>query len=299
MDFNPTKHQIEKFLLKTKKIKNYEQLSSELLRDSRIIVLFRLEANMNRKHFAEILNKNIETIANIERGNKKIKTSKKCNEYVKKLQKNFSLHFNRNNILSNYQKLLVEQEENRATRARIFAHLGGKVTASRLNKKEKIKRARKAGLQAAKMNAGIHRHKDKWMLWSKIGLKQAGRKTATGPNKEVMSNELEAKTAEAISLANMKYKYEPQYNLDGHIFYPDFMVENNIIECCYWESPNRWKYLAYKLKLFHKAGFRCFVVTKARCEHLSKRLPQTVTVILEDDLKSSIPYLLNGCQPPR
>jgi len=49
---------------------------------------------------------------------------------------------------------------------------------------------------------------------------------------------------------DIKYQYEPLLRVEDRKFYPDFKTGDNIIECCYWESEDRWLYLAVKFSLY-------------------------------------------------
>lgn len=297
MQYKLNEQDIRKLVKNLKYINKVEDLSDALEKDSRLLIAFRLSANIDRNKFSSILGKHTNTISNLERGNFQLSTKKKCYEYARLLLQKFTLP-KQDEVIKGYKEWLLTDMENRATRAREIAYLGGKATAKKLSLKQRISRARKAGLAAKKFKAGLHAYPEKWMMWSKKGLKRAGRKTAIGPKGEKMSNELEALTAKTLIDADIDYKYESMLVINNKIFYPDFIVGDCIIECCYWGSVERWKYLSWKLNLINQAGYNCFVVTKQRCKKLTKFLQKTVSIFFEDNLKDCVHLLPNGWQPP-
>ncbi|MBI4983094.1 hypothetical protein HZC32_00415 [Candidatus Woesearchaeota archaeon] len=202
MEYKLTEQHITELLDEINGIRSFDELIPILFKDSRILVLFRLQACEDRRDFSRVLGKSLNTIANLERGNKKIKTWKKCNEYVKKLKNNYKLHFKKDDILDSYRMWIRKDADNRTNRAKQIAYMGGEAAAKQLSGSERFIRSQKAGLQAVKFGAGVHGQKDKWMSWSKKGLRIAGRKMTLGPFGERMSNELEANVARRL-IANL------------------------------------------------------------------------------------------------
>ncbi len=239
------------------------------------------------------------TLSNLERGNKKIKNRKKSDEYSKKLAKYFNLPLEIKQIEKNYTTWKKIDRKERADRAIKYAHLGGKATARKLSSLERVARAKSAGLSAKLKKAGIHGKRHLWMQWFKEGLKKSGKRTCKGPKNETMVNQLEKDVAYFLFSQKLEYEYEPLIKIDKKIFYPDFVVHKNIIECCYWESEDRWIYLSGKFQKFHKLGYNCILVSKPCCKKYFKLLPNFVKIILEENLKDiDACFLPNGCQPP-
>lgn len=299
MRYKLSKPVIIKLIKKAEKTESVNELTQLILDDARVICLFRLNIGLDRKRFSKLLNKDIKTISNLENGTKSLTSRSKAREYAELLKKHFKLQVNRKETITGFEKWKSKIESDRSKRAKEIAHLGGLTTAKKLNEKQRFLRARTAGLVASKKDRGIHKYKYKWMQWSKKGLKNAGKKTCIGPNNELMANNLEKETAEAVSSIGLKYKYEPLIKINKNNFYPDFLIKNKIIECCYWEKKDRWLYLSKKIESYNKAGFECIVVTKHKCKRFISLLPKYTTCIFENNLKDLyIHFLPNGCQPP-
>ena len=300
MQFRLSEHDVENLLEKVRNLKEYDEISEMLRKDSRILVLFRLNSGLSRELFSGKLQKDINTISNLERGNKKITTKRKAYLYASGLKKFVELPLQQETIISNYKLWLKEDMEKRIKRALENARIGGLTLAKRLTKEQRVLRGRKGGVAAKLKYAGIHGKRHLWMEWFKKGLKIAGKRTCTGPNSEKMVNHLEVDTAIQLVRSGMKYKYEPLLRIEDRIFYPDFKTGDNIIECCYWESEDRWLYLAVKFSAYHGSGFNCILVSKDTCEKFFHLIPDFVKILKEGGLNDINAYLLPyGCQPPR
>ena len=300
MHFRVSENELEKIFSNVENLKDFGQVQAALLKDSRIVLLFRLSMNLNRNTFSKLLGKNINTIANLERGNKRIMTERKASYYTEKLKPVVSLPLDSTKIKDNYRKWQIDDLRERKKRALKYASLGGKATAKKLTPEELDQRAKLGGITAKLKNAGIHSKRHLWMEWFKEGLKKSGRRTSIGPKNENMVNELEAKVARKLFSLEINYKYEPLFKVQDQIFYPDFVVSNTVIECCYWEHEDRWLYLANKFAKIYGNGFKCVLVTKRNCKKFLHLIPDFVTVIMEEKINDLSAYLLPyGCQPPR
>lgn len=283
-----------------RKEKGYDRIPGMLLEDSRILILFRLNKGLSRNEFAKKLSKSVNTIANLERGNKKIATIHKANFYSNKLQSLVEMPLNIEKIHSYYKKWEIDDLEGRRMRAIENAKSGGIASAKKLSSKQRQVRAKKGGIAAKLKHAGIHGKRHLWMEWFKEGLKVTGKRIYEGPNKEKMVNELELKVAVQLAKSDIKYQYEPLLRVESKKFYPDFKTGHNIIECCYWESEDRWLYLATKFSLYHGSGFNCILVTKQLCKKYFNLIPDFVKILKEEEIHDISAYLLPyGCQPPR
>jgi len=300
MQFRHSVRDIKSLYKKIQNEKEYYKIQEALLRDSRILILFRLNNGLSRNDFAKKLSKSINTIANLERGNKRITTMKKSEFYISKLKKFIKLPLNDKKIILNYNKWKADDLIERRKRAIKNAREGGFAAARSLNYEERIIRARKGGVAAKLKHAGIHSKRHLWMDWFKKGLRTTGKRLYTGPNKEQMVNELEFKVAIQLFKLDIKYQYEPLLRVEEKKFYPDFKTGKNIIECCYWESEDRWLYLSRKFSIYHGSGFNCILVTKQKCKKYFHLIPEFVTILKENEIHDINAYLLPyGCQPPR
>src|SRR3989338_9519087 len=104
MQFRVSEKELGKIFDKAKNTNDFIQAKSILLNDSRSIILFRLHLGISRNKFSRLLGKSVNTIANLERGNKKIITEEKANYYANKLSSFSELPLDINKIKNNYQK---------------------------------------------------------------------------------------------------------------------------------------------------------------------------------------------------
>lgn len=74
--------------------------------------------------------------------------------------------------------------------------------------------------------------------------KAAGKKYKTNKGENVR-NSFEKEVADLLNKLNIDYTYEPLIKINKKNFFPDFLVNNNvIIECTAWKGETK----AYKLK---------------------------------------------------
>lgn len=293
-----TQETVKELLTKVRNANTYS-IEELLTLDTRVLTILRLSVGKNRTDFAELLGKDIQTIGNLERGNKELTTLNKIKEYAEKLKKLIKFPINEEFVYKNYVNWIESIERERNERAIKIASSGGIKTSKIMTPLEKIERSRKAGLMARENNSGIHKNKNMWMIWSKIGLANAGRKVCLGPKNEKLSNELELLVGKYLYSSGINYMYEPMIKIDRYTFYPDFLVNKIIIECCYWDLKERWLYLAKKFKLFIENGFHCILVTKVSHKDFLNVIPKAVHVIFKENIENLgaaiLPY---GCQPP-
>ncbi len=300
MQFRLSEYEIKELFVKIQEAKEYDQIPALLQNDARILVLFRLNNGLNRNDFANKLSKSVVTISNLETGIKNITTIQKAEFYSKKLEQFIELPLNFGKIFSNYRKWKNDDMEGRIKRAIENAKIGGFAAAKKLTPEQRSIRAKKGGVAAKLKHAGIHGRRHLWMQWFKEGLKVTGKRIYTGPKNEKMVNELELKVALQLFKSGIKYKYEPFLRVEDKKFYPDFKTGDNIIECCYWESEDRWLYLATKFSIYHGSGFNCILVTKRACSKYFHLIPDFVKILKEEDVHDISAFLLPyGCQPPR
>lgn len=298
MQFSLSEQDVVELFEKAQKDMEYDKISELLIKDSRILVLFRLNSGLSRNEFAKRLSKSVVTVSNLEQGNKQITTNAKANSYVLKLKEFVAMPLGISAIISNFERWKADDLEGRRKRAIENAKVGGFAAAKNLSKKERYIRARKGGVAAKLKHAGIHGKRHLWMQWFKEGLKTTGKRLYDGPNKEKMVNKLELNVATQLAKSGIKYEYEPLLKLQSKKFYPDFKTGGNIIECCYWESEDRWLYLATKFSLYHGFGFNCILVTKQICSKYFHLIPDFVKILTEEEIHDISACLLPyGCQP--
>jgi hypothetical protein len=82
-------------------------------------------------------------------------------------------------------------------------------------------------------------------------------------NKEKVRNKLEKEIADILKKRNIKYKYEPLIKIGMKYFFPDFLINNNIIiECTAWRGYDKATKLKEKIKVLEKEYMVYVVVPK-------------------------------------
>ena len=75
--------------------------------------------------------------------------------------------------------------------------------------------------------------------------KKIGKYKYTTKNGEKVRNILEKQIADILKELKVNYEYEPLINVKNKYFFPDFLINKNIIiECTMWKGENK----AYKLR---------------------------------------------------
>jgi len=79
-------------------------------------------------------------------------------------------------------------------------------------------------------------------------------------NKEKVRNRFEKEIADVLNMLKINYEYEPLIKIENNYFFPDFLINNNvIIECTEWRGFDKAIKLKNKIK-FLKKRYKVFVV---------------------------------------
>lgn len=119
----------------------------------------------------------------------------------------------------------------------------------------KMKRASRMLHKKLKKELGRKYYLDQYERFKKIG----GYKIRTNCG-ELVRNILEKKIADILFQSGVNYQYEPCININKNYYFPDFLINDIIIECSMWRGFDKATKLKKKIKNFEKAGYKVFVV---------------------------------------
>jgi len=106
-----------------------------------------------------------------------------------------------------------------------------------------------------KKNNPVEYYNLQYSRFKKIG----GYKFETNKGEKVR-NLLEKDAADILNKLKIKYQYEPLINVNGRYFFPDFLINNNIIiECTAWKGFEKAYKLKQKVELLSKK-YKVYVV---------------------------------------
>ena len=73
-------------------------------------------------------------------------------------------------------------------------------------------------------------------------------------------NKLEREVAEFLESLNVDFLYEPYINVNGKVYFPDFIVNSAVIEVTAWKHPSKEKiaYLNNKIKNLELKGYKVY-----------------------------------------
>lgn len=133
-----------------------------------------------------------------------------------------------------------------------------------------------------------------------VGFRKAGKRTVIGPNGERMFNRHERGIALWLASHKTDYEYEKLVRINGNYYFPDFIVNDVIIERCGFSTKYYLNSLRKKLgnyKRFWKG--RIIVVCPRKFANNIRRTVATapkVDIILEEDGLESLGEKLTGAQ---
>ncbi len=109
-------------------------------------------------------------------------------------------------------------------------------------------------------------------------------------NGEKVRNKLEKETADLLRSLKINYKYEPLVKAKGKYFFPDFLIDNNvIIECTEWRGFDKAIKLKNKIE-FLKKEYKVFVVVPKPLKRYYEILNQHLLLGI-DDLRKTLKSL--------
>ncbi len=119
-----------------------------------------------------------------------------------------------------------------------------------------------------------------------IGFRNIGRRKITGPKGEKMFNKTERKIAQLLLTNGIDYEYEPQIKINGKNYFPDFIINDIIIERCGLYSKKYISALKKKLKDYLSWKGQIIIVLPSKVnKNLEKHLtiPKKFLTIIEDE----------------
>jgi len=89
---------------------------------------------------------------------------------------------------------------------------------------------------------------------------------------EIVRNILEKRIADKLFQFGINYQYEPCININKNYYFPDFKVNNIIIECTMWRGFDKPLKLSKKVRNFEKMGYKVFVIVPNNLRRFYKRI---------------------------
>ncbi len=106
---------------------------------------------------------------------------------------------------------------------------------------------------------------------------------------EVVRNWLERDTANFLFSLGLDYEYEPHIKANGSMYFPDFKVNNLILECTFWsDSTTKIPNLRKKLFDFQRAGFNVVFVIPEKIKKFYKPIEGHII----SDLQASVAQIV-------
>jgi hypothetical protein len=96
-------------------------------------------------------------------------------------------------------------------------------------------------------------------IWQYEKFKKVGRGFCFSlKNNTLVRNRLKKKIGDFLIINKFRFEYEPYIHLGGKAYFPDFKVDNKIIEVTEWKHPNKNRILKVKKKIrdFKAKGFK-------------------------------------------
>ena len=118
------------------------------------------------------------------------------------------------------------------------------------------------------------------------GFRRVGTRKVKGPKDEMMFNEGEKNIAEFLLQMGVNYQYEPLIELNGNHYFPDFLVNNIIIERCGLATKNYFKSIKRKFKDYKSWKGKVIIISpKKTLEMFQKEIgiPKRFISVIEDE----------------
>jgi hypothetical protein len=157
----------------------------------------------------------------------------------------------------------------------------------------------KGGTVRSKMKTNLNdKLRKKAFKMSKL---QTKTRRVIGPKGEKMYNEGEKIIAECLTENNIDYKYEPLLNLSNKYFFPDFLVDNIIIERCgYSNWDGYWEKALKKFQYYDKffSGKIIMVISAESLKVAYKKVKkvlenvENIIIIKENDIELSPRFIM-------
>lgn len=114
-------------------------------------------------------------------------------------------------------------------------------------------------------------------------------------NNERVRNEFEKQTADKLKKLGISYKYEPLINIGKKYFFPDFLIDNDIIiECTAWRGKEKSYKLKEKINILGKK-YIVYVLIPKNLEKYYTNLKKNLIFDLKEVCLSNSVGRVHGC----
>jgi len=111
--------------------------------------------------------------------------------------------------------------------------------------------------------------------------KKIGGYKYTAKGGEKVRNILEKNMADFFFDRKINYSYEPLININKHYFFPDFVVNDNVIECTMWRGYDKATKLAKKIKMLERK-YKVFVLIPEKLHRYYKKIDKNLLFTCEE-----------------
>ena len=118
-----------------------------------------------------------------------------------------------------------------------------------------------------------------------IGFRRISRRRIRGPMNEMMFNKGEKNIAEFLLQMGVKYQYEPLIVLNGNNYFPDFLVNDVIIERCGLSSKKYFQSIKRKLEDYKLWKGKIIIVSPKKMMEMFQKeieIPKRFKCVIED-----------------
>jgi len=119
-----------------------------------------------------------------------------------------------------------------------------------------------------------------------VGFRRIGRRKVKGPKNEMMFNKGEKNIAEFLLQMRINYQYEPLITLNGNHYFPDFLVNDIIIERCGLASKKYFQSIKRKFKDYKSWRGKIIIVSPKKMMEMFQKeieIPKRFIRLIEDE----------------
>lgn len=133
---------------------------------------------------------------------------------------------------------------------------------------------------------GINNIKKGYIKNWEVGFRKISKRQVKGPMDEMMFNKGEKNIAELLLRMGQNYQYEPLINLNGNHYFPDFLVNDIIIERCGLLSKKYFQSVKKKFKDYESWKGKVIIVISKKTMKIFKKeieIPKRFIHVVEDE----------------
>ena len=119
-----------------------------------------------------------------------------------------------------------------------------------------------------------------------VGFRKVSRRTVKGPKNEMMFNKGEKNIADFLLQMGIDYQYEPLITLNGNHYFPDFLINDIIIERCGLSSRKYFKSIKRKFKDYKSWKGKVIIVSPKKTLEIFQKeieIPKRFISVIEDE----------------